>query len=97
MLEDHLESVTLEWLEGIGYTCLTGEDVSLGGSEEARSKYTEVVLCPRLETAIARLNPGIPAAAQAAAVSRLPTMPTNPLRTATARSTAGFVVALKSR
>lgn len=71
MLEDHLESVTLEWLEGIGYTCLTGEDVSLGGSEEARSKYTEVVLCPRLETAIARLNPGIPAAAQAAAVSRL--------------------------
>ncbi|MEW8418888.1 MAG: hypothetical protein AB2690_16730, partial [Candidatus Thiodiazotropha endolucinida] len=71
MKEDHLESRTLEWLEGIGYTCLTGEDVSLGGAEEARNKYTEVVLRPRLEAAVSRLNPGIPAAAQAAAVSRM--------------------------
>lgn len=71
MKEDHLESLTLDWLEGIGYTCLTGEDVSLGGSEEARNKYTEVVLRPRLEAAVSRLNPGIPAAAQAAAVSRM--------------------------
>lgn len=71
MKEDHLESLTLEWLAGLGYTCLTGEEVSLSGSEEARTKYTEVVLVPRLEAAVARLNPNTPVAAQAAAVARL--------------------------
>ncbi len=54
MLENDLEALTLEWLEDIGYTGLTGEDVSLGGAEEARNKYTEVVLRPRLEVAISR-------------------------------------------
>lgn len=70
MKEDDLETLTLEWLEGIGYTCLTGEDVSLGGSHEARTKYTEVVLRPYLEASISRLNPDVPAASRAAAVAK---------------------------
>ncbi len=71
MKEDDLESLCLEWLDGLGYTCLTGEDVSLGGSQEARTKYTEVVLRPQLEASVARLNPGVPAISQAAAVAKL--------------------------
>jgi type I restriction enzyme R subunit len=71
MLENHLESLCLEWLDGLGYTCLTGEDVSLGGAQEARTKYTEVVLRPQLEGAVTRLNPGMPATSLAAAVTKL--------------------------
>lgn len=71
MNESDLEEACLGWLEGLGYTTLNGEDVSLGGNQEARTKYTEVVLRPRLEAAITRLNPGMPAASQAAAVTRV--------------------------
>ncbi|MEW8509144.1 MAG: type I restriction endonuclease subunit R [Candidatus Thiodiazotropha sp.] len=71
MNEGHLESLALEWLEGLGYTCLTGEDVSIGGSQEARTKYTEVVLRPQLEAAVARLNPSAPVVSQTAAVTKL--------------------------
>jgi len=57
MNENHLETACMDWLAKSGYECLTGDDVSLGGSHEARSKYIEVVLLPRLRPAIERLNP----------------------------------------
>ncbi|WP_029889556.1 type I restriction endonuclease subunit R, partial [Polycyclovorans algicola] len=57
MNENHLESACLEWLSESGWECLTGDDVSAGGSQEARSKYAEVVLVARLRPAIQRLNP----------------------------------------
>lgn len=59
MNENHLETACMDWLAESGYQCLTGDDVSLGGRFEARSKYVEVVLLPRLREAVVRLNPGV--------------------------------------
>lgn len=71
MIEDHLEELTLEWLTDLGYQCLAGDDVSLGGKCEGRTKYSQVVLRPRLEEAIDRLNPDLPHSSRTAAVEQL--------------------------
>mgnify|MGYP000352285634 CR=1 FL=1 len=73
MTENHLEDACLEWLAAHGYDCLHGDDVSLGGAQEARAKFSEVVLTPRLRPAVARLNPSLSAAEVDDAVSRLAT------------------------
>lgn len=56
MNENHLEYACLDWLAGLGWTCVNGELVSPGTEPEERSRYTEVVLVPRLRGAIERLN-----------------------------------------
>jgi type I restriction enzyme, R subunit len=71
MLEDHLETACLDWLSSLGYTCLTGDDVSMGGDFEARTKYLEVVLKPRLQEAVSKLNKGISSSAVDEAVSKV--------------------------
>lgn len=59
MNENDLEIACLDWLERLGYTCLAGESVSPGGESEARGRYSEVVLAPRLRDAVVRLNEGL--------------------------------------
>ncbi|MES2682115.1 MAG: type I restriction endonuclease subunit R [Pseudomonadota bacterium] len=71
MKEDHLETACLTWLQGLGFTCLTGEDVSPGGAHQARNKYAEVVLIPRLRPTVERLNAKLPPAAIDEAISKL--------------------------
>ena len=71
MNENHLEEACLEWLAGLGYTCLHGDDVSPGGTYEARSRYSDVVMAPRLRDAITRLNPILGHAEVEQAVVRL--------------------------
>ena len=56
MKEDYLESACLDWLTGLGYECVQGDALSPGGDQEARSRYSDVVLHPRLREAVARLN-----------------------------------------
>ena len=62
MNENHLEDACLEWLSGLGYACLVGEDLSPGGLNESRARYSEVVLAPQLRDAVVRLNPVLVAA-----------------------------------
>jgi type I restriction enzyme, R subunit len=64
MTEDQLEQETLGWLGELGYTHLYGPDIAFDGGAPERTNYTEVLLRGRLRQAIARLNPGIPAAAR---------------------------------
>lgn len=71
MKEDHLESACLEWLEELGWTNAHGDDVSPGGMQEARARYSEVVLSPRLRQAAVRLNPALMAAEIDEAVDKL--------------------------
>jgi type I restriction enzyme R subunit len=61
MKEDHLESVCLDWLGELGWTCAHGDDVSPGGAQCDRAKYSDVVLASRLRDAAARLNPELTA------------------------------------
>jgi type I restriction enzyme R subunit len=62
--EDHLEQEVLGWLADVGYTALDGPDLAPDGSRPERGHYREVVLEGRLRSAIARLNPAIPAPAR---------------------------------
>lgn len=71
MKENHLEEVCLDWLQGLGWTCMHGEALAPGGSEAARERWSEVVLAPRLREAVARLNPGMAGAEIDVAVARL--------------------------
>ncbi|MCQ9377252.1 type I restriction endonuclease subunit R [Methyloversatilis sp. XJ19-49] len=64
MTEDHLEQEVLGWLADVGYTPLDGPDLAPDGSRPERGHYREVVLEGRLRSAIARLNPAIPAPAR---------------------------------
>jgi type I restriction enzyme R subunit len=59
MKENHLEDACLEWLAGLGWTCVEGDAVSPSSEPEARSRYSDVVLEPRLRAAVERLNPGL--------------------------------------
>lgn len=71
MKEDHLESACMDWLAQLGWTCLNGDEVSPGGEQEARSRYSDVVLAPRLRDAVVRLNPKLTAAEADEAVDKL--------------------------
>jgi type I restriction enzyme R subunit len=64
MTEDQLEQEVLGWLADVGYTPLDGPDLAPDGSSPERGHYREVVLEGRLRSAIARLNPAVPAAAR---------------------------------
>ena len=59
MNENHLEDACLDWLARLGWTCMHGDEVSPGSETEARARYSDVVLTPRLRAAIERLNPGL--------------------------------------
>lgn len=61
MTEDQLEQETLGWLSEVGYAHLYGPDIAYDGDNPERESYRDVLLTMRLRTAIARLNPQVPA------------------------------------
>src|SRR6185312_3763850 len=71
MKEDHLESACLDWLRELGWSCVHGDEVSPGGAQNARVRYSDVVLVPRLRKAAQRLNPELAAAEIDEAVDKL--------------------------
>jgi len=71
MKEDHLESTCLDWLRELGWTCVHGDEVSPGGAQCARARYSDVVLAPRLREAVLHLNPELTAAKTDEAVDKL--------------------------
>ena len=73
MKENHLEDACLEWLAGLGWTCVEGDAVSPSSEPEARSRYSDVVLEPRLRAAVERLNPGLSPGEVDEAVGKLAT------------------------
>ncbi|MDP2066198.1 MAG: type I restriction endonuclease subunit R [Burkholderiaceae bacterium] len=64
MTEDQLEQEALGWLVELGYTHRYGPDMAHDGPDPQRAGYHEVLLAQRLREALARLNPGVPAAAR---------------------------------
>ena len=69
--EAQLETALLEQLGGLGYACASDEVIGPDGKQPEREAHDEVVLKARLTAAVARLNPALPAEAQADAVRRL--------------------------
>ena len=59
--ESEVEDAALQWLAGLGYAVVHGPNIGPEGPAQERGSYDEVLLAGRLRTAIARLNPHLPA------------------------------------
>jgi type I restriction enzyme R subunit len=64
MTEDQLEQEALDWLTDTGYTHLYGPDIAPDGAAPERNTFQQALLAGRLRSAIARLNPAVPASAR---------------------------------
>lgn len=68
MNENDVEQLALEELQKLGYRYVYGPSIAPDGEAPARQSYGEVILAEHLRQAVQRLNPAVPAAAQAQAV-----------------------------
>jgi type I restriction enzyme, R subunit len=68
--EDAIERLAIERLEAEGYRYQHGPVIAPDGPTPERGSYEEVLLLPRLEAAVARLNPAIPPYARRDAVAQ---------------------------
>lgn len=69
--EAQLEAALLDQLSGLGYACIADELIGPDGKQPERQAYDDAVLHARLQQALARLNPTLPAEAQADALRRV--------------------------
>ena len=69
--ESDIEEAALEWFAELGYAVEHGPDIAPDTPNAERSTYKEVVLTRRLQEAVARLNPTIPADAQQDAIRKV--------------------------
>jgi type I restriction enzyme R subunit len=69
--EAQLEAALLTQLAGLGFACASDDVIGPDGKQPERESHDEVVLKARLTAAVARLNPMLPAEAQADAICRL--------------------------
>lgn len=69
--ESTVEAAAPGWLDSIGWTVTHGPDVAPGTPAAERADYGAVVLETRLRSALARLNPNLPADALEDAQRRL--------------------------
>ena len=72
--EQHLEDTTIGWFQKLGWHHASGPTIAPDGDSPVRSDYRQVVLRDRLLTALARINPHIPAAALEQAAHELLTV-----------------------
>ena len=61
MNESVVEEATLDWFAELGYETIHGPDIAPDEPNAERTSYADVVLVDRLRSALARLNPGVPA------------------------------------
>ncbi len=71
LTESAIEDLTIEQLEAKGYTYLHGATIAPDGVAPERDSYEDVLLLGRVEAAIARLNPAIPATARLDALRQI--------------------------
>ena len=69
--ESTVEEAVLEWAGGLDYAVLHGPEIAPGEPVAERTTFADVVLIGRLQEAIARLNPKIPADARDEALRRV--------------------------
>ncbi len=66
-----VEEAALSWLAELGYAIGTGPDIAPGEAAAERTSFADVILIGRLQDAIQRLNPQIPAEAQEEALRKV--------------------------
>jgi type I restriction enzyme, R subunit len=70
-VESEVEEAALEWFGLLGYDVRVGPDISPGGVTPERTTYAQVVLHDRFRSAIAAINPSVPAETREAALQAL--------------------------
>ncbi len=61
--EDQVEQLAIEWFKELGYDYLLGYEIAPDSNDPQRANYQEVLLSHRLQTALTKLNPTLPATA----------------------------------
>src|SRR5690606_38042266 len=69
--ENNIEQLTIERLEALGYEHIYAPDIAPDGATPERDSYEQVLLLNRLQNAVKRINPDIPADAQAEAIKEI--------------------------
>jgi type I restriction enzyme R subunit len=69
--EQDVENAAIGYFEALGYEYVHGSKLAPDGEAPERETYAQVLLVGRLEQAVARLNPRVPADARAEAVRRV--------------------------
>jgi len=77
IFESLVESATLSWLASLGYTSIFGPDIAPEEPAAERESFQEILLTRRLQEALRRLNPSIPADALDEALRKV-TRPESP-------------------
>lgn len=77
--EDVVEQASIEILQDLGWNYLHGTVIAPDGVAAERQAFSDVILLPRLEKAVANLNPTLPEAARSEAIRRLLTSETGSL------------------
>ena len=71
LAESHVEEAALAWLAELGYGTANGLDIGPDGDAPERASYGDVLLVERLRSAIAKLNPALPAETRAEVLNKL--------------------------
>ncbi|MEK7266019.1 MAG: type I restriction endonuclease subunit R [Pseudomonadota bacterium] len=69
--ENIVEDAATDILRDLGYALLDANEIAPDGPAPERAAYADVILLKRLEAAVARINPAIPADARAAAIKQI--------------------------
>jgi len=69
--EDHVELQSIEWFKDLGYQYKCGYDIAHDADDPERPDYRSVTLGHRLNAALIRINPEMPASAINDALSKL--------------------------
>jgi type I restriction enzyme R subunit len=69
--ENTIESFAIELLSKLGYEYIYAPNIAPDGEKPERESYEQVLLINRLQKAVKRINPDIPADAQAEAIKEL--------------------------
>ncbi|WP_077728715.1 HsdR family type I site-specific deoxyribonuclease [Methylocaldum sp. 14B] len=69
--ESEIETFAIELLERLGYQYIYAPDIAPDSETPERDRFEEVLLLERLRTAVARINPSIPADAREEAIKQI--------------------------
>lgn len=69
--ENIIEAFAIELLVKLGYEYIYAPDIAYDGENPERDSYAQVLLLNRLQNAVRRINPSIPADAQAEAIKEI--------------------------
>ena len=79
LCESAVEEMVIEELQSLGYTYISGVDLAPDSLNPERNSYGDVLLMGRLQTAVHKLNPTIPADAIQSAIRKLSRIATSNL------------------